>query len=522
MAIYHTHVKTFSRSKGQSAIAAAAYRAGLRLIDQLTGKCHNYRRRRGVVHTAFLAPANAPVWARKASKLWAAAEAAESRKDACVAREFEIALPHELNDAQRIALVDELARALVDRYQFAIQASIHAPDTDSLNHHVHMLATTRRIGADGLTEKTRELDGRPSGKDEIQWVRAMVSDTINAHPQAARVDTRVDHRTLKAQADDALARGDLANALALTREPLRHINKHAKALERKGLGTVRGHANAIIAAENAARLAKTLGRFKHEGRLLPVPDGHTHQRAQEERRTQAPALVAQPQASIDKNANALPGVDNNVLDAKHEPAIAQQGPTPAQALCDEALALWKEIAPTMSRRLGTTARLMETLLERAEIYVRHHPFVLAVKELVSRLKDVKREMERPAEHLAAYRHERELTRRAKWTMDQARALASRPRRHAKWAKRRAKTDAAHKAQMDRLIDATAKITPEGEQHDKDQLLVCIVETELYSNAMIAQYPVDAELTNYVVVTRPPMPLPSSQPPSPTRPWIPRR
>lgn len=51
MAIFHTSVKTFSRSKGQSALAAAAYRGGLLLADMLTGQQHDYRRRSGVVES---------------------------------------------------------------------------------------------------------------------------------------------------------------------------------------------------------------------------------------------------------------------------------------------------------------------------------------------------------------------------------------------------------------------------------------------------------------------------------------
>ncbi|WP_276531100.1 MobA/MobL family protein, partial [Enterobacter hormaechei] len=98
---------------------------------------------------------------------------AERRKDATVAREFEIALPHELNGPQRSALTADIARALVDRYGFAVQASIHSPGSnDGLNWHVHILATTRRLDAEGLADKTRELDGGPSGRSEVEWLRA--------------------------------------------------------------------------------------------------------------------------------------------------------------------------------------------------------------------------------------------------------------------------------------------------------------------------------------------------------------
>ncbi|WP_373926721.1 MobA/MobL family protein, partial [Enterobacter hormaechei] len=63
MAIFHTAIKTFSRSRGQSAVAAAAYRGGLLLADLLTGQQHDYRRRSGVVESFCLAPPDAPEWA---------------------------------------------------------------------------------------------------------------------------------------------------------------------------------------------------------------------------------------------------------------------------------------------------------------------------------------------------------------------------------------------------------------------------------------------------------------------------
>ncbi|WP_025981812.1 MobA/MobL family protein, partial [Xanthomonas phaseoli] len=58
---------------------------------------------------------DAPDWALVPAELWPAAEAAERRKDSTVAREFEFALPHELDDLQRSELAVEVTRALVGR-----------------------------------------------------------------------------------------------------------------------------------------------------------------------------------------------------------------------------------------------------------------------------------------------------------------------------------------------------------------------------------------------------------------------
>ena len=51
MAIYHCSIKIISRSKGKSAVAAAAYRSGENLTNEYDGITHDYTRKGGVVHT---------------------------------------------------------------------------------------------------------------------------------------------------------------------------------------------------------------------------------------------------------------------------------------------------------------------------------------------------------------------------------------------------------------------------------------------------------------------------------------
>ncbi len=85
MPIFHCQAKAISRATGRSATAAAAYRAGERIIDDRTGEVHDYRRKKGVLHTQIFAPPGVRISSRSA--LWNMAEAAEKRKDAKVARE---------------------------------------------------------------------------------------------------------------------------------------------------------------------------------------------------------------------------------------------------------------------------------------------------------------------------------------------------------------------------------------------------------------------------------------------------
>jgi len=219
VAIYRCEIKTVSRSQGASAVAGAAYRAGLDLTDERTGEQHNYSRKTGVVAFELLAPDNAPAWARDPAQLWNAAEAAETRKNSVVAREFLISLPHELNADQRIDLARDLTAGLVARFGFAAMFALHAPDkqADERNHHVHILATTRRMDPTGLGAKTRELDDRKTGA--VDEVRRSVADTINAHLARAGAVARVDHRSLLDRQLAAADVGDFAQVAALDRTP---------------------------------------------------------------------------------------------------------------------------------------------------------------------------------------------------------------------------------------------------------------------------------------------------------------
>src|SRR3974377_2245845 len=124
MAIYHLHIKSISRSDGRSAKGAAAYKSGERIRDERTGKLHSHTGRRDVVHKEIVLPKHlggkAPEWARDRARLWNAVEQAEGRRNARLAREYEIALPAELNGGQRAQLARTFAQELADRHRTVI------------------------------------------------------------------------------------------------------------------------------------------------------------------------------------------------------------------------------------------------------------------------------------------------------------------------------------------------------------------------------------------------------------------
>ncbi|MFW2907812.1 MobQ family relaxase, partial [Pseudomonas aeruginosa] len=238
MAIYSASVKSISRSGGRSATAAAAYRTGELVHDERTGQTFDYRRRGGVVGVSMHLPEG--VAAMTTAELWNLAEAAEKRKDSKVARELLVALPHELDTAQRQALAEAIAGDLVERYQVGAQVAVHLPDAegDNRNHHAHILFTTRRLGPAGLGEKTRELDVKPSSSAEVEWIRTMVEGRTNAALEAAGHAERVDRRSLADQHAAALEAGDQVAAMATDRAPTIHdgpaITAARREAERRG------------------------------------------------------------------------------------------------------------------------------------------------------------------------------------------------------------------------------------------------------------------------------------------------
>lgn len=222
MAIYHLSVKTISRSSGRSAVAAAAYRAGVRLVDP-HGAVHDYsRRRKGIGAHGAVMPKEASPWATDRAAIWQAAERAEKRRDAVVAREIEVALPHELPRQAQRALVEALARALVGRHGVIVDWAIHRPREgrgDPRNHHAHLLMTTRRATPQGLGEKTREWDAKATGPALVTEWRARWAKMVNEALLAHGVAERVDHRSLAAQ--------------GLQRPPGRHLGPAATGYERR-------------------------------------------------------------------------------------------------------------------------------------------------------------------------------------------------------------------------------------------------------------------------------------------------
>ncbi|MFW3175376.1 plasmid mobilization protein [Xanthomonas phaseoli] len=518
MAIYHANLKTFSRAKGHSSVAAAAYRAGLLLADERTGTRHDYRRRDGVVETRIIAPEHAPDWALVPAELWTAAEAAERRKDATVAREFEFALPHELDDGQRSALAVEVTRALVNRYGFAAQASIHSPGTkDGLNYHVHVLATTRRVGPDGLADKTRELDGGPSGRAEVEWVRELVAAKTNAHLVAAELGARVDHRSLKAQADEALANGDLATAAVLSREPTQHVGKNGTAIERRGRRSERAEVNQAVEEANEETFRKLVALFEDQGRAMPVPEGHDQAQAVREAR-RPPAILSLPlssgQGQIVVNRRLARAMEGRGSMAAGEGRAATVPPS-AEELFAEAADLWSPILDqALAQTLRATRQLLAWAKERALAFAQNTRLPSDLKELVRRLRRFKASLLKFSRRLDAVRRAERLCHMAEQSWEDFTVNHAQPGpswSSKDWTQRRGRRLSTLEMRTQELAEVRALVTPEQQAVCEEEAEVAGKHLEAWSHELLGRYRLASEPAEILEGQESAMPAPTLAP-----------
>ena len=310
MAIFHLSVKTISRSTGRSATAAAAYRSGVEITDEQTGEIHDYRRKAGVESVELFLPASAPEWATDRAKLWNAAEQSEKRKNSTVAREFEVALPSELTTDQRRELAHDFARELVKRHGFAVDVAIHAPgkDGDSKNHHAHILCTTRKLTAEGFTEKTRELDDRATGTAEVTHWREQWARLTNSALERAGHAERIDHRTLEAQGidrDAGVHLGPTATAIE-RRGEVSEKTQHRQERQQEAAGKVAAMvAIAEAAAKAAEQAAQAQAQREAAERLIAATEAK--EKEDDRIRNETLAALARSSQSTDENLRAASG-----------------------------------------------------------------------------------------------------------------------------------------------------------------------------------------------------------------------
>ena len=264
MALFHLNVTQIKRRKGQSAIAAAAYRAGEKLYSEYYGETSDYTRKNGVICSEILLPDHAPREYTDRQTLWNAVEKAERGRNAQLAYSFDIALQNEFSIEENIALARHfLLEHFVSR-GMVVDFAVHVPDTEPggiSNPHFHVMAPIRPIEANGKwgmkQRRVYELDedgnrlldadgnyifnavpttdwGSP---ETLEYWREQWAALCNSKFEEKGNGERIDHRSYERQGIDLL--------------PTIHEGPAVRQMEAKGIRTDKGEFNRWIKATNA-------------------------------------------------------------------------------------------------------------------------------------------------------------------------------------------------------------------------------------------------------------------------------
>lgn len=268
MAIAFARARYIGRSTGGVAVRSAAYNARAAITDERTGELYYFKHRDQPESHEVLLPQGADPAFAESSALWNAAEAAEKRKDAQVARELVIALPanHEVSHEDRVAMVRSFAEEHFVSRGLGVQLDIHGPHvgdetSETANHHAHLLITTRRIEGDRLSaKKARDLDpevksmgGRAAVTDGEAW-GALWREHQNRYFIENGLDVRVDELSAVAQQHVGPVRMRAPKSAAVAR---------AEAIARENAAAAREPEKvlAVLTRNNATFTERELDRF---------------------------------------------------------------------------------------------------------------------------------------------------------------------------------------------------------------------------------------------------------------------
>ena len=149
MAIYHLEAKVVSRGTGRSAVAASAYLSCSKILNDYDGVQHDYTRKKGLVWQEIFLPEFAPSEWKERGVLWNAVEENEKTKDSRLAREFVVALPIELSEAQWEKLLSDFISDTFVADGMCADVAIHDPHPSGHNPHAHIMLTVRPLDEKG-------------------------------------------------------------------------------------------------------------------------------------------------------------------------------------------------------------------------------------------------------------------------------------------------------------------------------------------------------------------------------------
>ena len=160
MPVPHLNIRIVQRSKGNSAVAGAAYQAGEKLFSEYDQKSKDHRRKQPeVLYTEIMFPANAPPEYADRATLWNAVEEVEKQWNSQLARRFILALPREVPTEMYPQMMQEYCKEHFVSKGMCCDFAIHDPDPPGHNPHCHVMLTMRAIDENGKwLPKSRKED----------------------------------------------------------------------------------------------------------------------------------------------------------------------------------------------------------------------------------------------------------------------------------------------------------------------------------------------------------------------------
>lgn len=207
MAHFHFHSSCIQRSKGQNAVATAAYIAASKLvyktIDADSGEeisiSYDFTKKKGVVYSKIFVPEGFEdvAWLQDREQLWNAAEAREKREDSTIARGIEFALPREIDKEENIRLVEEFVNKYIVSRGLVCDVNIHYDNPD--NPHVHFQFLERRLERleSGVVIFAKRKDGELSRRKFLNHLRHQCAVEINKVYKEAGLNLEVSEKSYK-------------------------------------------------------------------------------------------------------------------------------------------------------------------------------------------------------------------------------------------------------------------------------------------------------------------------------------
>lgn len=296
MPSFHFGKKVMGRGAGatgaRNTVAAASYRSAEALYDEQHGRRWRYDKDADrVAHAEIMAPEHAPAWMQERERLWNAVEQKASRSTrpeaAQLAMEYELALPHELTDAQRLELVQTYCREKFVSKGRVVDFAIHKPTPeqgqDARQYHVHIMVGLREVTAEGFGKQHRMSREEWATKDKATYrEREEWAEHENRALEAAGIEARVDPRSFEARGID--------------REPEQHAGPHASAMDREGKDTRIAEQNRQTREDNRERVRRHM-KALHE--LVRIEEDRAKfETWQAERRAQLAAAQSASRADL--------------------------------------------------------------------------------------------------------------------------------------------------------------------------------------------------------------------------------